>query len=56
MAFYGVGLEVKVKELLLHFKMNLQGKAPELGICRLRRNFKRFDASGNKKLDGGEFE
>jgi len=55
MAFGGVGLEVKVKELLLQIKMHIQNK-PGRGIRYLKVIFKRYDANGNKKLDQTEFE
>ena len=55
MAFYGVGCEVKVKELLLQIKMQIQNK-PGRGIRYLTVIFKRYDANGNKKLDPAEFE
>lgn len=55
MAFYGVGLEVKVKELLLQTKMHIQNK-PNRGLKYLRYVFKRFDANGDKQLDPEEFE
>ena len=55
MAFYGVGLEVKVKELLLQIKMSIQNK-PGRGIRYLKVIFKRYDENGNKKLDQTEFE
>jgi len=55
MAFYGVGCEVKVKELLLQIKMQIQNK-PGRGIRYLKHIFKRFDENGNKKLDSAEFE
>jgi len=53
--FYGVGCEVKVKELLLDIKMKMQNK-PERGIRYMRTLFKRHDANGNGKLDAEEFE
>lgn len=55
MAFYGVGMEVKVKELLLQIKMQIQNK-PGRGIRYLKHIFKKFDVNGNKKLDAAEFE
>jgi hypothetical protein len=56
MAFYGVGIEVKVRELNLQFKLALQQKSGTVGIRNLARIFKRMDVNGNKKLDGAEFE
>jgi hypothetical protein len=55
MAFYGVGLEVKVRELNLQFKLAIQQKGG-IGLRSLARIFKRMDFNGNKKLDAGEFE
>ena len=55
MAFCGVGLEVKVMELLLQIKMHIQNK-PGMGFRYLRIIFKRYDANGNNKLDQTEFE
>lgn len=55
MAFYGVGLDIKVKELNMNFKMHLQRKGGN-GIRSLARIFKRFDFNGNNKLDIMEFE
>ena len=56
MAFYGVNLEVKVRELNLHFKLALQQKGGAVGLRSLARIFTRMDANGNKKLDASEFE
>ena len=50
MAFYGVGLEVKVKELLLQVKMQIQNK-PGIDIRYSKVIFKRYDANGKGKLD-----
>ena len=55
MAFYGVGMEVKVKELLLQIKMQIQNK-PGRGIRYMKVIFKRYDVNGNGKLDPQEFE
>ena len=55
MAFYGVGLEVKVKELNLQFKLAIQAKGGN-GLRSLAIIFKRMDFNGNKKLDISEFE
>ena len=55
MAFYGVGLDVKVKELNLQFKMAIQAMGG-LGIRSLKHVFRRMDFNGNKKLDAQEFE
>lgn len=55
MAFYGVGLDIKVRELNMQFKMQLQ-KRGGVGLRSLARIFKRMDFNGNKKLDIMEFE
>ncbi|CDW86450.1 ef hand family protein [Stylonychia lemnae] len=55
MAFYGVGLDVKVRELNLNFKLNIQQKGG-VGLRTLKRIFQRMDYNGNKKLDASEFE
>ncbi len=55
MAFYGVGLEVKVRELNLQFKLAIQAKGGT-GLRSLKRIFQRMDFNGNKKLDASEFE
>ncbi len=56
MAFYGVGIEVKVRELNLQFKLSLQQKSGAVGIRTLARIFRRMDVNGNRKLDAAEFE
>ena len=55
MAFYGVGCDVKVKELNLQFKMHIQSKGG-LGLRNLKRVLNQYDYNGNKKLDATEFE
>jgi len=55
MAFYGVNLDVMVRELNLKFKLAIQQKGG-VGIRSLGRIFRRMDFNGNKKLDAGEFE
>lgn len=55
MAFYGVNMDVMVRELNLKFKLSLQQKGG-IGIRSLHRIFKRMDFNGNNKLDIGEFE
>jgi hypothetical protein len=55
MAFYGVGLEVKVRELNLQFKLLIQQKGGN-GLRGLKKVFQRMDYNGNKKLDSSEFE
>jgi Ca2+-binding EF-hand superfamily protein len=55
MAFYGVGLDIKIKELNMKFKMHLQKKGG-IGLRSLAHIFKRMDFNGNKKLDAMEFE
>jgi len=55
MAFYGVGLEVKVRELNLQFKLLIQQKGGN-GVRCLKQIFKKADKNGNGRLDVGEFE
>jgi hypothetical protein len=55
MAFYGVGLEVKVRELNLQYKLLIQQKGGN-GLVGLKRIFQRMDSNGNRKLDPTEFE
>ena len=55
MAFYGVGLKVKVIELLLQVKMQIQNK-PGRDIRYSKVIFKRSDAYGKGKLDSKELE
>jgi EF-hand domain len=55
MAFYGVGLEVKVRELNLQFKLLIQQRGGN-GLSGLKKIFNRVDTNGNKKLDITEFE
>lgn len=55
MAFYGVNMDVMVRELNLKFKLAIQQKGG-VGIRSLKQIFKRMDYNGNKTLDVGEFE
>ena len=55
MAFYGVGMDVKVKELNLQFKMHIQSRGG-MGLRNLKRVLDQADFNGNKKLDVAEFE
>lgn len=55
MAFYGVQLDVMVRELNLKFKLAIQQKGG-VGIRGLRRIFNQMDFNGNKSLDSQEFE
>jgi hypothetical protein len=55
MAFYGVNMDVMVRELNLKFKLAIQQKGG-VGIRSLKHIFKRMDVNGNKTLDVGEFE
>lgn len=55
MAFYGVGLDVKVRELNLQFKLSIQQKGG-VGLRSLKKIFQRMDFNGNRKLDASEFE
>ena len=55
MAFYGVGLEVKVKDFLLQVQMQIQNK-PGRDIRYSKVIFKRYDANIKGKLDSKEFE
>lgn len=55
MAFYGVNLDVMVRELNLKFKLAVQQKGG-VGIRSLKHIFHRMDFNGSKGLDAGEFE
>ena len=55
MAFYGVGLEVKVRELNLQFKLLIQQKGGN-GVRGLKQIFHKVDYNGSGKLDISEFE
>ncbi len=55
MAFYGVGLDVKVRELNLQFKLTIQQKGG-VGLRNLQKIFHRMDFNGTKRLDPAEFE
>lgn len=55
MAFYGVPLEVLVRELNIKFKLAIQTKGG-IGVRSLKHIFKRMDTNGNKSLDISEFE
>lgn len=55
MAFYGVPLEVMVRELNIKFKLAIQTKGG-VGVRSLKAIFRRMDTNGNKTLDSGEFE
>ena len=55
MAFYGVNMDVMVRELNLKFKLTIQQKGG-VGLRSLANIFRRMDFNGNKKLDAGEFE
>lgn len=55
MAFYGVPLEVMVRELNINFKLAIQTKGG-VGIRSLKQIFRRMDVNENKNLDSGEFE
>ena len=55
MAFHGIGLDSKINELNLQFKMHLRQKGG-IGIRSLGKIFNRVDFNGNKKLDMEEFK
>lgn len=55
MAFYGVPLEVMVRELNIKFKLAIQTKGG-IGVRSLKQIFNRMDTNGNKALDVSEFE
>lgn len=55
MAFYGVGLDVKVRELNLQLKLAIQSRGGN-SLGQLKRIFKQADFNGNGKLDPSEFE
>ena len=53
--FYGVGVDVKVKEMNLQFMMHIQSKGG-LGLRNLKGILRTNDFNGNGKLDATEFE
>jgi hypothetical protein len=55
MAFYGVNMDVMVRELNLKFKLAIQHKGG-VGIRSLKHIFNRMDFNGSKTLDQSEFE
>lgn len=55
MAFYGVPLEVMVRELNIKLKLAIQTKGG-VGVRSLKNIFKRMDLNGNGRLDYSEFE
>jgi hypothetical protein len=55
MAYFGVDLDVRIKELNLQFKNTLRNKG-DLGLRSLSSVFKSMDVNGNGKLDTEEFE
>lgn len=55
MAFYGVNLDVMVRELNLKFRLAIQQKGG-IGLRSLQVIFNRLDSNGNRTLDHAEFE
>jgi len=55
MAYFGVDLDVRIKDLQHQFKNILRQKGG-VGIRSMAALFKRMDFNGNKKLDACEFE
>ena len=55
MAYYGVDLDVRVKEVNLQFKNIIRSKGG-IGIRTLGSIFRGFDADGSQKLNPEEFE
>ena len=55
MAYYGVNMDVMVRELNLKFKLAIQQKGGA-GIRSLKLIFNRMDFNGSKTLDQSEFE
>jgi len=55
MAYYGVNMDVMVRELNLKFKLAIQQRGG-VGIRSLKVIFDRMDYNRSKSLDAGEFE
>lgn len=55
MAYYGVDLDVRVKDINLQFKNQIRNRSG-VGLSSLSNIFKRVDRSGNGKLESEEFE
>ena len=57
MAYFGVDKDIRIQEINLTFKNIIRNRqGGQIGLRSLAVIFKKFDRSGNRKLDEGEFE
>jgi Ca2+-binding EF-hand superfamily protein len=57
MAYFGVDKDIRIQEINLTFKNIIRNRqGGQIGLRSLAIIFKKFDRSGNGKLDESEFE